>query len=79
MYRTVKVKGTAYTMKLTVISQVSTTCFNSKAVPTNYTNYGTDLMQCCTRMRVIGHYSSSAQSQLSMSFNGLELELERKP
>ena len=33
--------------------------------------------------RVIGHHSPSAQTQLSMSFNGLELglelELERKP
>ena len=45
--------------------------------------YSTDLTQRCTHIRVIGHHSSSARTQLSMSFNGLELELalefERKP
>ena len=45
--------------------------------------YGTDLTQCHTRTRVIGHHSPSAQNRLSMSFNGLELglelELKRKP
>ena len=45
--------------------------------------YSTGLMQCCTHMRVIGHHSPNARTQLSMSFNGLELglalEFERKP
>ena len=45
--------------------------------------YGIDLTQCCTHKRVIGHHSPSARTQLSMSFNGLELglalEFRRKP
>ena len=40
---------------------------------------GTDLTQRCTRIRVTVHHSSSAQTRSSMSINGLELELERKP
>ena len=41
--------------------------------------YGTDLTQRCTRIRVTGHRSPSARTRSSISFNGLELELERKP
>ena len=44
--------------------------------------YGTKLMQHCIRTRVLGYHSPSAQTRLSLSFNGLELglklELERK-
>ena len=42
------------------------------------TNYSTDSMQCCTCMQVLGYHSSSAQTQSSVSFNGLKLRLERK-
>ena len=41
--------------------------------------YGTDLMQCCTRMQETGYHLPSAWTQLSKSFNWPELELERKP
>ena len=41
-------------------------------------NYGTDLMQRRTRTRVLGYHSPSARTRSSLSFNGLELELERK-
>ena len=40
--------------------------------------YGTDLMQCRIRIQVIEYHSLSARTRLSVSFNGLELELERK-
>ena len=35
-------------------------------------------MQRRTRTRVLGHHLPSAQTQSSVSFNGLELELDRK-
>ena len=38
--------------------------------------YGTDLTQRRTRMRVLGYHSPSARTRSSVSFNGLELELE---
>ena len=40
--------------------------------------YGTDLMQRHTRTRVLGHHSPSVRTRSSVSFNGLELGLERK-
>ena len=40
--------------------------------------YGTDLTQRRTRMRVLGYHSPNAQTRSSVSFNGLELKLERK-
>ena len=36
-------------------------------------------MQHHTHTRVIGHDSPNTQTRSSMSFNGLELEIERKP
>ena len=39
--------------------------------------YGTDLMQRRTCTRVLGHHSPSARTPSSVSFNGLELELEK--
>ena len=38
--------------------------------------YGTDLTQRRTRMQVLGYYLTSARTQSSVSFNGLELGLE---
>ena len=41
--------------------------------------YGNDLIQRRTRTRVLGHHSPSAElHRIAISFNGLELELERK-
>ena len=42
-------------------------------------SYGTDLTQRRTRTQVIGHHLPTARTPSSMSFNGLELELKRKP
>ena len=47
-------------------------------IPDHRFIYGTDLMQRRTRTRVVGYHSPCTRTTSSVSFNGLELGLERK-
>ena len=40
--------------------------------------YGTDLMQRCTHMQVLGYHTPNTQTQSSVSFTGFELTLKLK-
>ena len=62
-----------------IIAACKTSMFTYKLISLRLVTYGIDLMQRRTRTRVIGHHSPGAPIRLSMSFNGLVLELERKP